>query len=254
MLLYNEYAVNWHPYRPNLTALSLCMKSQDTAIQSWDSSNWGTHVTCAFSDKTPEELVPIINTNAFLANPLHTTIKAINPVTLCMGILRDNAAKTLSSNLAVAYNFCPYQSTEFQKCVENLYIAGGAPLNTNNKRIEPLAVTNTPQGGSLVIESSVKDAEAVARNRYGHQRTAEVKSAMIWFSFLSTSTSSGAYGATIIDPYGSYANSENIILVASVGSDDSADIQFANTLFEKDDFMFWPTLRLDNPSELTLAV
>lgn len=252
MLLYNEYAENTATARPNLTALSLCMKSQDTAIQSWDSSNWGTHVTCAFSDKTPEELVPIINTNAFLADSLHTTIKAINPVTLCMGILRNNAAKTLSSNLVLAYNYCPYQSTEFKKYVENLYITGGAPLNTNNKRIEPLAVVNTPQGGSLVIESSVKDAESVARNRYVHQRTAEVKSAMIWFSFLSTSTTGDAYGAT--DPYGSYANSENVILVASVGSDDSADIQFANTLFEKDDFMFWPTLRLDNPSELKLAV
>ena len=68
---------------------------------------------------------------------------------------------------------------------------------------------------------------------------------MIWFSFLSFNNTSG---------YGVYDGSENIILVASVGSDDSADIQFANTLFEKDDFMFWPTLRLDNPSELTLAV
>lgn len=242
MLLYNEYAVNTATGRPNLTAFSMCMKSQDAAIQSLDTLNWGTHVTCAFSDKTPEELVPIINTNAFLANPLHTTIKAINPVTLCMGIFRNNAAKTLSSNLVLAYNFCPYQFTEFQKYVENLYISS-APLSTNTKRIEPLAVVNTPQGGSLVIESSVKDAESVARNRYVHQRTAEVKSAMIWFSFLS-------HG----DAYGHYGNSENVILVASVGSDDSADIQFANTLFEKDDFMFWPTLRLDNPSELTLAV
>ena len=243
MLLYNEYAVNTANGVTNLTAFSMCMKSQDTAIQSWDSSNWGTHVTCAFSDKTPDELVPIINTNAVLTNPLHTTIKAINPVTLCMGILRNNATKTLSSNLTLAYNYCPNQSTEFQKYVENLYISS-APLNTNNKRIEPLALVNTPQGGSLVIESSVKDAESVARNRYVHQRTAEVKSAMIWFSFL---VPGGDY-------YGHYGGSENVILVASVGSDDSADIQFANTLFEKDDFMFWPTLRLDNPSELTLAV
>lgn len=242
MLLYNEYAENTATARPNLTAFSMCMKSQNASINGWDANNWGTHVTCAFSEKTPEELVPIINTNAFLTNPLHTTIKAINPVTLCMGILRDNAAKTLSSNLSVAYNFCPYQSTEFQKYVENLYITGGAVSSGSGRRIEPLAVVNTPQGGSLVIESSVKDAESVARNRYIHQRTAEVKSAMIWFSFLSDNNTVG------------YSGSENVILVASVGSDDSADIQFANTLFEKDDFMFWPTLRLDNPSELTLAV
>ena len=245
MLLYNEYAVNTATARPNLTAFSLCMITQDAARNAWDSNNWGTHVTCAFSDKTPEELVPIINTNAFLANPLHTTIKAINPVTLCMGILRDNAAKTLSSNLAVAYTYCPYQSNEFQKYVENLYITGGALNSDRERRIEPLAVVNTPQGGSLVIESSVKNAEAVARNRYIHQRTAEVKSAMIWFSFLSYTNTNAS---------GVYGGSENVILVASVGSDDSADIQFANTLFEKDDFMFWPTLRLDNPSELTLAV
>ena len=243
MLLYNEYAENTASGRPNLTAFSMCMKSQDTAVQSWDGNNWGTHVTCAFSDKTPEELVPIINTNAFLANPLHTTIKAINPVTLCIGILRNNATKTLSSNLVLAYNYCPYQPTEFQQYVENLWVTTPLALNQGNgRRIEPLAVVNTPQGGSLVIESSVKDADSVARNRYVHQRTAEVKSAMIWFSFLSTNNSIG------------YSGSENIILVASVGSDDSADIQFANTLFEKDDFMFWPTLRLDNPSELTLAV
>lgn len=243
MLLYNEYAVNWAASRPNLTAFSMCMRTQDAAITGWDTNNWGTHVTCAFSDKTPEELVPIINTNAFLADPLHTTIKAINPVTLCMGILRDNATKTLSSNLALAYGVCPYQFTEFQKYVENLWVTNATGI-TNNRRIEPLAVVNTPQGGSLVIESSVKNAESVGRNRYIHQRTAEVKSAMIWFSFLSHSAGS----------YGTYAGSENIVLVASVGSDDSADIQFANTLFEKDDFMFWPTLRLDNPSELTLAV
>ena len=248
MLLYNEYAVNWTPYRPNLTAFSMCMKSQDASVLNLSEANWGTHVTCAFSDKTPEELVPIINANAVLTNPLHTTIKAINPVTLCMGVLRNNADKTLSSNLLLAYNHCFLQPAEFQKYVENLYITGGALNQGSARRLEPLAVVNTPQGGSLVIESSVKDAEAVARNRYIHQRTAEVKSAMIWFSFLSYNPydSSGSYGV--------YTGSENIILVASVGSDDSADIQFANTLFEKDDFMFWPTLRLDNPSELTLAV
>lgn len=246
MLLYNEYAENTATARPNLTAFSLCMKSQDASIQNWDVNNWGTHVTCAFSDKTPEELVPIINANAVLTNPLYNTIKAINPVTLCMGILRDNAAKTLSSNLVLAYGYCPYQPTDFQKYVENLYITSGVVTGVSgNRRIEPLAVVNTPQGGSLVIESSVKGAEAVARNRYTHQRTAEVKSAMIWFSFLSTSHT---------NVYGVYNDSENTVLVASVGTDDSADIQFANTLFEKDDFMFWPTLRLDNPSELTLAV